>query len=594
MTTGGTGGKGGTGGTGGTDGGTGGTLATGGDAGMGPETGGTSAVGGGGTGGGTGGTAAKGGKGGTSGRGGTTSTGGTSPEGGAAGMSDTCTTHADCFLTHTDDADPYACVNNQCVELKSKECPVILPLSDNGVWNTLRSTDAVILGAFAPLNNGLPEVVTRNYDLAVDEFWKHTGQGGIFTGSGQRRGIVMVVCEDYFNVSAQLLPPARHLMEELQVPGVVSALFLPDQQYIFEQVAQPNNVFMMMPLYSSQMLIDLPDDGLVWHMLSGANSLSVSYQPLVDMTVDHLKSVGSLGASEDVKLAMVKATDEPFLADTSAYLEAHLQYNGKSMADNAAATPDSLYDPINVQSSYFDSADKQTTAITSILNFAPHLVIGNTVSEMLKWIIPGVEASWDAKNPGRQRPFYILGALDYNDPQMPTLIAADRSLVAQPPQIPLYQRIQGINWPAAVDTTVYDAYQLRYESAYGGQFPGYENFYDATYYLLYALAASRTPLTGSGLVKSMLRVTKGTTEVDVGPNDAMVQFVNQFKTDTTVKIKVVGAMGPPNWDDFGARNDAGSVWCLNNFGGYVPDQLRYDSDSSMLTGTSCFDQPPPQ
>jgi hypothetical protein len=507
-------------------------------------------------------------------------------------MSDGCTTHADCFLTHTDDADPYACVNGECVELKSKECPVILPLSDNGVWTTLKSTDAVILGAFAPLNNGLPEVVTRNYDLAVDEFWTKTH--GVFTGSGQRRAFVMVVCEDYVNVSSELLPPARHLMEELQVPGVVSALFLPDQQYIFEQVAQPNNVFMMMPLYSDQTLIDLPDDGLVWHMLAGANSLSVSYQPLVDMTVDHLKSVGALGASEDLKLAMVKATDEPFLADTSAFLEAHLQYNGQSMADNASAMPDSLYDPINVKSSYFDSKDPQTDAITSIVNFAPHLVIGNTVSEMIDWIIPGVESAWDTKNPGRQRPFYILSALDYHDPQMSDLIVKDRSLVAQPPQIALYKRIQGIGWPAAVDQTIYDAYQLRYQSAYGEQFPGYENFYDSAYYLLYALAASRSPVTGSGLAKSILRVTKGTTEVDVGPNNAMVQYVNQFKTDTSVKIEVVGAGGPPTWDDFGARDDPGSVWCLNNFGAYVPDQLRYDSTSSMLTGTSCFDQPPPE
>ena len=90
------------------------------------------------------------------------------------------------------------------------------------------------------------------------------------------------------------------------------------------------------------------------------------------------------------------------------------------------------------------------------------------------------------------------------------------------------------------------------------------------------------------MVKSMVRVTQGTIEVDVGPSNAMVQYVNQFKTDTSVKIEVVGAMGPPNWDEFGARNDAGSVWCLKPNGDYVPDQLRYDSSSSMLVGTSCF------
>jgi hypothetical protein len=89
----------------------------------------------------------------------------------------------------------------------------------------------------------------------------------------------------------------------------------------------------------------------------------------------------------------------------------------------------------------------------------------------------------------------------------------------------------------------------------------------------------------------MPRIISGTTEVDVGPNDAMVQYINQFKSDTKVKIELVGAMGPPDWDENGARNDPGSVWCLNNYGGYLPDEMRYDPSSSMLTGTSCFDLP---
>jgi hypothetical protein len=174
---------------------------------------------------------------------------------------------------------------------------------------------------------------------------------------------------------------------------------------------------------------------------------------------------------------------------------------------------------------------------------------------------------------------------------MPAMVQADDSLAVHPPQIPLVKRLQGIGWPAAVDQTINQAYQIRYESAYGEKFPGYENFYDAPYYLLYALAASRVPLSGSGLAKAMLRVTTGSTEVDVGPNAAMVQYVNQFKTDTNVKIKVVGAGGPPNWDDVGARNDAGSVWCVKTFGAYVPDSMRYDPSTSTLVGTSCYDVP---
>ena len=59
----------------------------------------------------------------------------------------------------------------------------------------------------------------------------------------------------------QLLAPSKHLMEELKVPGVVSALLLQDQAYIWENVARDNGVFMMMPLPATKKLtskIDSP------------------------------------------------------------------------------------------------------------------------------------------------------------------------------------------------------------------------------------------------------------------------------------------------------------------------------------------------
>jgi hypothetical protein len=583
--TGGGGAKGGNGGTsavGGTSA-SGGTL-TGGDAGM-ADVGGTGgSVGGTGGKGGTGG--GKGGKGGTGG-----TTGGTSGNAGAAGAEPVieCTSHSDCFTLYEDaDDNPRACVNNVCVPLMSDDCPVVLPNYDKGAWNTLKSTDAIILGAFAPLNGSSLDTIGRNYDLAVRELSQEVH--GVFAGSSKRHELVFVVCHDLFAVQADLLVPAKHLIEDLQVPGIVSALLLQDQQYIWENVAQPAGTFMMMPLYSDQALINTSDEGLIWHMLSGANALSVSYQPLLDLTVDHLKGLNSLGMSEDLKVAHVKAQDEPFLNDTSNYLEAYLQFNGQSVSDNFDAD---LYDPISIQSIYSAPADPQTAAINSILAFAPHVVIGTTVSEMLKFIIPGVESGWETANPGRDRPFYLLGALDYNDPEMPQMMSNDTSLQAGQPS--LYQRVLGVNWPAAEDPTVYDAYQTRYKSAYGAEFPGYENFYDAVYYLMYGVAAARQPLTGAQIAKGLLRVTDpNATEVEVGPNDDMATYVYQLSANVSTKIELLGAMGPPNWDEFGARNDAGSIWCVNTIGGYAPDQMRYNSSGTLDGKISCFtfdDQP---
>jgi len=558
---------------------------------------------------GSGGKDGKGGKGGSSGAiAGTTDDGGMSGDPGTGGMMETagtagtaasagtggkpvgeCDTHNDCFKLYPDDSDenPRACVQGTCVPLKSADCPVVLPLSDNpdpdnpnpdGAWNLLRSTNAVILGAFSPITSGQIDTFGRNYDLAVTELSDATG--GVKPNTTDRRQVVVVVCNMLYSSQVKLIAPAMHLMDELKVPGVAATLYLQDQTYVWEHVAAERQVVMMMPLYSNQQLVDEPDDGFIWHMLSGANQLSVSYQPLLNMTVGHLRALGDLGETEDVKVAHVKARDEPFLQDTAAYLEANLQFNGQSVGDNDTA---SKYLGIQVTSDYKAPADPQTDAIEKILTFAPHVVLGTNVSEVIKFIIPGVEKDWDARNPGRARPFYLLGALTYNDAGMSKLINTDTSLSKG--QTSLYQRILGLNWPAAADQSVYEAYQKRWKDVYGQRQDGYENFYDAMYYLLYGVAASAAPVDGPHLLAGLGRVTAHGLKIpqlDVGPGDAMRDAVTELGRNQGSKYEVIGAMGPPSWDPTGARTDAGSVWCVNAAGAYQPDQLRYDAGDASL------------
>ena len=546
---------------------------------------------------------ASGGTAGTSTEGGTGEKGGTGDTGGDAGMGGApveaeCASHKDCFTLYPDDSEenPRACVDGACVPLITPECPAVLPLSDNGSWNLLKSTNAIILGAFAPLTGNSINTYGRNFDLAVTELSKTTQ--GVYAGSTKRRQIVVVLCGMLYPTQDGLLVPSKHLIEELKVPGVASTLLLQDQAYVWENVARDNGVFMMMPNYSNQALIDEQDDGLIWHMLSGANALSVSYQPLLDKTVQHLKALGDLGASEDLKVAHVKATDEAFLQDTANFIEKNVKFNGQSTTANLDV---GLYLPVEVTSVYKAPSDPQTKAIDAILAFGPHVVIGSTVSEMLQYIIPGVESGWATAHPAQKRPFYLLGALDYNDGAMAPLI--DDDLTPSGQGKPLYQRILGVNWPAAADQSVYDEYQTRWTSAYGHREDGFENFYDAMYYLMYGVAAARAPLTGAQIAAGLLRVTASGNkipQVEVGPSADMATYVNRLASDTSSKIELIGAMGPPNWDVYGGRNDPGSVWCVNPLGVYKPDQLRFDPSSSTLkpsdsalTGTEigCFTFP---
>jgi len=521
--------------------------------------------------------------------GGNSGKGGTNPVSGDAGMGGTdpdvteCSTHKDCFERYPDDSEenPRACVEGTCVPLLSKECPAVLPLSDNGTWNLLKSTNAIILGAFAPFNGTTLTTNGNNYDLAVTELSDTTQ--GVYAGSTKRRQVVVVLCNMDFESQDELLVPVKHVIEELKAPGVVGAFLLQDQKYIWENVARDNGVFMMVPVYSDQALIDEQDDGLLWHMLSGANALSVSYQPLLDMTEQHLRALGNLSATEDLKVAHVKAKDEPFLQDTAAFLEANLTYNGQSVSENL---DDNLYKSVQITSFYKAPADTQQAAIDAILPFGPHVVIGSTSSEMMKFIIPGIEKGWEAQHPDQPRPFYLLGALDFNDGAMAPLISSDRSMQAG--EKPLYERILGMNWPAAADNSVYEAYQRRWVDVYGQREDGYENYYDAMYYLLYGVAAARAPLSGAQIAAGLLRVTASGSkipQVDVGPGEDMATYVNRLASDTSAKIELVGAMGPPNWDVYGGRNDPASVWCVNALGYYRADQLRYNPSSSALEKT---------
>lgn len=591
--TGGSSGKGGTAGTdasGGTDarggtagkGGSSGTGTTGGSSGSageaGSETGGTSSGNGG-----SSGSGGKGGKGGTAGTGGGT----VEPE---------CTSHSQCLDAYEDsETNPRACIKEACVPLLTEDCPYLLPLlnNDDGNWNILRGSNTIILGGYTPFSGPALGTIGRNYNLALLELQEQAQ--GVFAGSANRRKVAMVVCNSLYDTQDDLLAASQHLVDDLKVPGMVSALLLQDQQYVWENVLSGKDVLMMNPTYPDQQLLDEPDDGLIWHMLSAADKLSVSYQPLLDMTVQHLKARGSLGEAENLRVVHVKARDEPFLRDTAVYFDDNVQFNGQSVSANLDA---GLYHPVAIDSDYVDpSGTSNEAAITAILTNAPHVVIGTTVSELYKRIIPAVEDGWVTANPTQDKPFYLVGAIGYGDSSMAGMISAYSSVS---------RRMVGLNWPSAVDPTLYNAYQNRYLEQYGAREHGWENFYDATYYLIYGLAAARAPLTGTQIAAGLLRVTargSGVQQVDVGPSNAMQTAINSLSTGSS-KFEVIGAMGPPNWDVYGARNDAASVWCVNNLGTYIPDRFRYDSTDSSLQpsgtppiGEACFPfpaEPPPE
>lgn len=497
-----------------------------------------------------------------------------------------CATHSDCFELHGD-VEPVACVEGRCKFLKTDECPVVVPTAKAELQESLLDYDAILLGAYAFVPpTSLVGIQTRNYELVLSDFFAEVN--GI--GSPRRRA-VLIVCDYQVERQANLLRSAGHLIDELKVPAILGGLPAADLQYIFDQKGQSADVFFLAPNYADNTLVNYQDDGLIWHMLSGAEVLGKSYAPLLDLSVTHLQNSGAVPSEEDTRVALVTGTDERFLNDLGTAIRQSIRFNGKTAAANAESDPVAFV-PVATTSIYTDPAADQTPAINAILGLKPHLVIAATANEMFRKIIPEVEARWTAEAGAQAPPFYLVSPFLYNT-------GSDlRTLLGRHPTV--RRRMIGINWPSAEDRNLYDDYQTRFNQAYpdvARQSAGYENFYDAVYYLLYGLAAARLPYSGSSIRDGMARLVSGdpvrdSYQVGVKTSEALAALSLPSK-----RIHLIGAMGPPRWDiNSGSREDFGSVWCINSAGTELADVLRYEESTEKLEGSfpsTCFPFPAP-
>jgi hypothetical protein len=508
------------------------------------------------------------------------SAGGSLGESGAAGtdagMTTECTTHAQCLDKNF---EPSICVDGSCVPLLSDDCPVVLPITED-LWKTnLRTQNPVILGAFANVPTTLVGLQTRNYDLALTEFThKVTGLPG---PNGKSRGLVTVVCRNNYASAANLDAAMAHLVDDIHVPGVIAALLADDVQHVFESKAQDAHVLLMSPLESDSTLVALQDNGLVWQMLPGGGSEAVSYAPLVDRTVTHLIGDGTLASTDDtVRVALVTATDIRFLQDVSDTVSSTITFNGKSAAANLN---DGNYKSIGITSIYADKNADLSSQVQALLAFKPHIVIAAAADEFLSKMVPSIESGWAAAAGTQKKPFYLLSAYHFNNPALPPLLQSNPSVRT---------RLAGVNVASAEDQTLYNTYQIAFDTAYpevAGQ-RGYENFYDAAYYLIYSAAAagSVSSLSGDDLARGMGRLLSGMS-FGVGQSD-IPRALLALQSSSQAKIALSGTDGPPTFDPgTGEKLGPGSIWCVDSSSKQRADVLRYDDDTKTLTGTfPCF------
>ena len=498
------------------------------------------------------------------------------PSGGTgATAAPACSTNSEC-LAWSGEPDPSACIEGHCVRLITPECPALLPNTRNGWLDALRHSDPdpVIFGVFGKVPAELIGLDGLNYDLALTEAARTVG--GIPAEGDKRRPLLALLCRNVYHSPEEFDRAIDHLIVELEVPGILAALESSDLEYAFRRHSAERQVFVMSAFEADPSLIAVDEHNLIWHILPGGAAVAIPDGLLVDRTVAHLRGAGSLGPDEPVRVALVTTDDVRMLATMSSALTSGLlTINGRPALENSPDT----FRAVTIESSELASSPPDYTETIEVLReFAPHVIISAATDEFVDTIAPALERT--AQGSG---PFYLLSPWNVKSDPLGRLLAGTPGI---------YRRIAGVNFAAAEDRTIYDAYQTRFDAAfpvYAGT-RDYENYYDAAYYLIYAAAAAGkvTPLTGADLTRGMQRLLSGPYSFSVGPDDLVPGFTALAEAGSSIVLN--GAMGPPDFDpSTGARVAPGSVWCVDASSKLHMDVLRVDATGHLTGNFPCFD-----
>jgi hypothetical protein len=484
-----------------------------------------------------------------------------------------CTQSAECIERY--DNSPALCRDGHCLRLTSEstgsspQCPLVLGAGEN--YENL-DRDPQLIGAFAYMDQDAAfyySQSTVNFELAINEY-----------NAKASRPVVGVLCDGNQPDLEQSLPL---LVEQLQVPAIIAGMYDDKLREAYEWTqARGHKVFFLSPLEGTSTIAVMEDRGLVWNALGVAADLAPAYSPLVTRAEAFMrgKMAGTAGETAPIRLALIES--RPELSDLAAAVREVIHFNGgKTVVENGANFLQVRIDSLNN-----GTVPDLTTAIAEVEAFSPHVVVAIAADEFLP-ILDALESSWLTAAPADQpRPIYLLAPHLYNEPQL-----LDGSRLGDPSRL-LGERIVGVNFASApaANRKIYDDYLLRLKAEYkatGLMLDGTENFYDAAWFTLYAVAAAGSPpsLTGSEVAAGMQRLLSGP-DWEVGPVDVANILATLKVSGSTLSLQ--GALGPPDYNvGTGVRTAKPSVWCLGGgFPDYVfqSDVMSYDATNDTLIG----------
>jgi hypothetical protein len=488
-----------------------------------------------------------------------------------------CTTNAECI--ERNGALPYRCLRGRCRRLTSTQCPL--------VRGDYEHRNAIFLAAFSfinPVAQGT-EDTTANYELAIDELNSVRAGGGL-PGATDRRPLALVLCQaDDPNESPAerretALAGLKHVIETLEVPAVIAGFDPEDLLAAFDRYDDTHGVFFFSPIGATSAVANLPDRGLLWHMLGQPADLAGTYVSLLPLYESFVRQRRALSGQEDVKVALVY-TDAAFDSELENAADELLRFNGRTLALNENAGKYlEVFLPAAAPPAQIEAAAEKITG------FRPQIVISmtGTVFTGRGGILEKIETGWPP--PDDDRPFYVLSPLNTDEAGREVARLIKGLLIDELGELEASERFVGVNVAGSEDGVLYNEYLKRLRAKRPGAVAGDENFYDIVYLLAYAIgAAGVEDVVGSDIATSIERVITGTKEFHVGPDDALAIYDELEKAEG--RIRLLGALGPPRFNrSAGVRIDSGALYCFEP----IP---RSDPVVQLQVGYYDRDQEPP-
>ena len=494
---------------------------------------------------------------------------------GRAGAGGGCLTNAECVRRSAD--DPYRCrpSDHTCVALKNGACPL--------AYGDAADPNAIYFGAFATLNPVAPEdnSIIWSHLTALDDLSGDQVGGLPGVAKGPRRPLVMTVCNNAKDVVEAGL---AHLVEDVQVPAIIATLKGGDLRRGFEKYRANHDTFYLSPVSVTTTVANETDDGLIWGLLGQPSDFVPTYTELLKLAEKRLRKERDMQPGDQLKVALV-TTKDAFDSELAIAVEQALVFNSLSASDNGAN-----YFPVTLNGDDPKLKTQLETTAQDIIDFGPDVVI-STASELFSMdggLLQNIDLEWGGTQ-DKPRPFYVLSP--YNAGDLNRAILLMNNFIEAGVETDPEQRFVGVSVAGARDNTLQNAYSTHLRTLFKDAYFDTANYYDATYFLAYAMVAagSETELSGSRIASGMQRLLSGPS-YNVGPDD-IGHIFDALSAGTNVHV--ASTLGPPDFDPkTGVRSVDGGVLCFERVGDTVQrqtDVLRYDHDQAAFTGTfPCF------